>query len=122
MQYQNVLAPGELRDQHLYSFSFWRNTMRTMIRLTIPVEAGNRAFRDGSLPKTMMELIERLKPEAAYFFPDRGVRTALMVVDLKDPSDIPAIAEPLFESLNAAVEFLPVMNAEDLKKGIARTK
>jgi hypothetical protein len=96
--------------------------MRTMIRLTIPVEAGNRAFRDGSLPKTMMELIERLKPEAAYFFPDRGVRTALMVVDLKDPSDIPAIAEPLFESLNAAVEFLPVMNAEDLKKGIARTK
>jgi hypothetical protein len=93
-----------------------------MIRLTIPVEAGNRAFRDGSLPKTMMELIERLKPEAAYFFPDRGIRTALMVVDLKDPSDILAIAEPLFESLNAAVEFLPVMNAEDLKKGIARVK
>jgi hypothetical protein len=96
--------------------------MRTMIRITMQVEAGNRAFRDGSLSKTLMGMMERLKPEAAYFYPDRGVRTALMVVDLKDPSDIPSIAEPLFEGLNAAVEFLPVMNAEDLKKGLERMK
>ena len=96
--------------------------MRTMIRMTMPVEAGNKAFRDGSLQKTIMEMMDRLKPEAAYFFPDRGMRSALMVVDLKDPSDIPAIAEPLFEKLHAAVEFQPVMNADDLRKGLERAK
>jgi hypothetical protein len=91
-----------------------------MIRIKIPVEAGNKAIQDGSLPKTMMEALQRLKPEAAYFFPEHGVRTAIMVVDLKEPSEIPAIAEPFFSRLNAAVEFLPVMNAEELKEGLAK--
>jgi hypothetical protein len=91
-----------------------------MIRIKVPVEAGNRAFQDGTLQKTLMEAIERLKPEAAYFYPDQGVRTAFMIVDLKDSSEIPAIAEPFFARLNAAVEFLPVMNAEDLKKGLGK--
>jgi hypothetical protein len=91
-----------------------------MIRVKIPVETGNRAVKDGTLPKTIMEALERLKPEAAYFLPEQGIRTAIMIVDLKDPSDIPAIAEPFFSRLNAAVEFLPVMNAEDLRKGLAK--
>lgn len=94
--------------------------MRTMIRVTTPVEAGNKAFRDGTMQKTIMGMLEHLKPEAAYFFPDRGVRTAIMIVDLKEPSDIPVIAEPLFENLNAAVEFLTVMNVDDLKKGFEK--
>ena len=95
--------------------------MRTMIRITVPVDAGNRSIQDGSLPKTIAETIERLKPEAAYFFTDRGVRTGIMIVDFKDVSDIPVIAEPLFMGFNAAVEFIPVMNAEELKRGLAKT-
>ena len=94
--------------------------MRTMIRITVPVDAGNRSIQDGSLPKTIAETIERLKPEAAYFFTDRGVRTGIMIVDFKDVSDIPVIAEPLFMGFNAAVEFIPVMNAEELKKGLSK--
>jgi len=94
--------------------------MRTMIRITIPVDAGNKAIQDGSLPKTISDAIERLKPEAAYFLSDRGIRTGMMVVDVKDVSDIPAIAEPFFMGFNAAVEFIPVMNAEDLKKGLSK--
>ena len=94
--------------------------MRTMIRVTVPVEAGNKAFQDGTLQKTIMGMIDQFKPEAAYFFPDRGIRTAMFVIDLKDSSDIPVIAEPLFENLGAAVEFLTVMNIEDLKKGFQR--
>ncbi len=43
-----------------------------------------------------------------------------MIVDLKDSSEIPIIAEPFFSRLNAAVELLRVMNAEELKKGLAR--
>ena len=94
--------------------------MRTMIRVKMQVEAGNRAFQDGSLAKTLMEAIDRFKPEAAYFYPDQGVRTALMVLDMKDSSEMPAIAEPFFSKLNATVEIVPVMNAEDLKKGLAK--
>ena len=96
--------------------------MRTMIRLKIPVEAGNRGIQDGSLPKAITEALQRLKPEAAYFFPDQGVRTAMMFVDVKEASDIPSIVEPFFSQLNAAVEILPVMNAEDLKAGLAKIR
>jgi hypothetical protein len=35
-------------------------------------------------------------------------------------SDLPSILEPLFEGLHAEVELLPVMNAEELKQGLAR--
>jgi hypothetical protein len=43
-----------------------------------------------------------------------------MVFDMPDPSDMPPFAEPLFESLGADVELAPVMNADDLQKGLAR--
>jgi len=94
--------------------------MRTMIRITIPVDAGNKGIQDGSLPKTLSDAMSRLKPESAYFYSDRGIRTAIMVIDMNDTSEIPVIAEPLFSGMNAAVEFIPVMNAEELKAGITK--
>jgi hypothetical protein len=100
----------------------WSENMRTMIRFTIPVEPGNRAFQSGTMQKMITELIERLKPEAAYFLPEQGIRTGMLFVDLKDPSDIPMIAEPLFEAFHARVEFLPAMNVDDLKRGLGRIR
>ena len=94
--------------------------MRTMVKISIPAERGNAAVKDGSLPKIMAEALERLKPEAAYFMAEGGLRTAMLVLDLKDVSDIPGIAEPFFQGLNAGVNFAPVMNADDLKKGLAK--
>jgi len=94
--------------------------MRTMMRVTIPVEAGNVAIKNGRLPQVMAATMERIKPEAAYFTADRGSRTAYFVVDLKDQSDIPSLAEPFFQEFNASVEFMPVMNADDLKKGLSK--
>jgi hypothetical protein len=89
-----------------------------LIKVTVPVEAGNKTIQDGTMQKILAETLERLRPEAAYFFAERGVRTALYVVDVKNPSDIPVIGEPFFMGLNAAVEFTPVMNADDLKKAL----
>ena len=94
--------------------------MRTMMRITIPVEAGNRGVADGSLPKALESLMESLKPEAVYFTPADGTRSALVFFDLADPSDIPGISEPFFQQFNASVEFAPVMNAEDLQAGLGR--
>ncbi len=94
--------------------------MRTMMRVTIPVDAGNKAIRENSLPKLMQSFVDQFKPEAAYFFASEGKRSALFVFDLKEPSQIPAIVEPLFMGFNAAVEFVPVMNADDLRSGLER--
>ena len=93
--------------------------MRTLLKVSLEVEASNKAIKDGSLPKIMKSTMEKLKTEAAYFFAMDGNRTALMVFDLKDPSEIPSIAEPFFMNMNAKVDFYPVMNAEDLQKGLA---
>jgi hypothetical protein len=92
--------------------------MRMMLRILMPVEGGNAAFKSGSLQTTIQGLIEKLKPEAAYFFPDEGKRSALFVFDMKDSAQIPPLVEPLFAGLNAQVRLTPVMNAEDLQKGM----
>lgn len=93
--------------------------MRTLLRATLDVIASNKAILDGSLPKIIKSTMDRLKPEASYFLAVDGCRSCLFVFDLKDPSEIPSIAEPFFLNLNAKVEFSPVMNAEDLQKGLA---
>ena len=92
--------------------------MRMMMKMQIDTEAGSQAVADGSLPQLMQEMMERLQPESAYFGPEDGVRTAFIVFDLKDPSQLPPITEPLFSNLKATVEMFPVMNREDLQKGL----
>jgi hypothetical protein len=40
----------------------------------------------------------------------------------REPKRAPAIAEPLFAGLNAEIEVIPAMNADDLKKGLGAPK
>ena len=94
--------------------------MRMMLRWTVPVERGNETIKDGSLAQTIESLLEKLKPEAAYFWPENGLRAGMIVFDMADPTQIPQIAEPLFLNVNAAVEFVPVMNADDLKTALEK--
>src|SRR5580658_8768206 len=91
--------------------------MRMLLRVSIPVEAGNAAAKDGTMGATIEGILADLKPEAAYFFADdSGQRSGSIVFDLKDPSQIPAVAEPWFLAFNAHVEIHPAMNVDDLKK------
>ena len=94
--------------------------MRTMMRISIPVGNGNKGIQDGSLPRVIQTTLEALKPEAAYFFTEAGKRTALVVFDLQDPSQIPVVCEPLFMGLDASIDLLPVMNAQDLQAGLGQ--
>ncbi len=93
--------------------------MRTMMRWSIPVEKGNEVIKNGSLDHTVQKLIQELKPEATYFWTENGERAGMMVFDMKDPAQIPAIAEPLFMTADAAVDLCPVMNNDDLQKALA---
>jgi len=90
--------------------------MRCMIKVSIPVESGNEAAKNGTLGRTIAAILAELNPEAAHFTDWDGQRTGFIVFDLKDPSQIPAVAEPWFLAFNASLEFHPCMNLDDLKK------
>lgn len=94
--------------------------MRTLLRITTDTAAANKSVMDGSLGKIIQSTIEKIQPEASYFATNEGCRSWIMVFDLKDSSDIPSIVEPFFLSLNAKVEFSPVMNIEDVQKGLEK--
>jgi hypothetical protein len=86
-----------------------------LLRVSIPVEAGNAAAQAGTLGSTIERLVAELKPEAAYFFADdHGQRSGSIVFDMTDTAQIPAIAEPWFLALDAQVSLRPVMTPQDL--------
>ena len=89
--------------------------MRMLLRVSIPVETGNAAAKAGTLGSTVKRILDDLKPEAAYFMADdNGNRSGSIVFDMKDTSQIPAIAEPWFLAFNATISLRPVMNPQDL--------
>jgi hypothetical protein len=94
--------------------------MRVIAKISIPVESGNRAIVNGSLPAVIQRTAERWHPEAMYFTTFDGRRTAYMIFDLPEPHDLPPFAEPFFTELNAEVEVAPVMDGADLQKGLAQ--
>ena len=90
--------------------------MRMLVDIEIPVEPFNTLVKNGTAGQIMQKILEEIKPEAAYFTARNGKRGGTIVVDLSDPSKIPAIAEPFFLSFNASLSFHPCMTPADLGK------
>lgn len=42
--------------------------MRMLLRVSIPVKAGNAVAKAGAMGSTIEQILADLKPEAAYFF------------------------------------------------------
>ena len=90
--------------------------MRMLMHIHLPLEPFNTAVRDGSVGQKMQRIMETIKPEAAYFSEHNGQRGGILVVDVKQPSDVPMLAEPWFLLFNAQVEFRVAMVPDDLVK------
>jgi hypothetical protein len=90
--------------------------MRVLMKVEFPVEAANAAIRAGSFSRTVQSILEDQKPEAAYFLASNGKRSGLLVIDMKDASQIPALAEPWLLAFNASIDIQPIMIPADLAK------
>jgi hypothetical protein len=93
--------------------------MRTLLQVSLPTEATNKALSEPDSMKKLKQYVDSLKPEVVYFTAnDMGERSFFAVFDLKDPSKIPVVAEPLFMMYHARVRFRPLMNWEEVEKGV----
>jgi hypothetical protein len=92
--------------------------MRMLLKAVFDTAATNELFRRGEVPEAFNRLEEVLQPEAYYGFVEDGQRTSIYIFDMADASQIPMIAEPMFQQGNAKVTLTPCMTLEDVKKGI----
>ncbi|WP_042376621.1 DUF3303 family protein [Streptacidiphilus melanogenes] len=92
--------------------------MRTIMTVSMDTDKANEVILAKRLQEFMQSRLAALKPEAAYFWTLNGKRGGFVVFDLKEPAQIPSIAEPFFQELGAEVSFSPVMVPEDIGKGL----
>lgn len=90
--------------------------MRVMLKAQWDMQSGNEAIASGKVASTVESILADLKPEAAYFIAENGTRTTLLFLNIENPSQLPAIAEPFFLAFNAKVDVTPCMKIEDLKE------
>ena len=93
--------------------------MRMMVRFHFPASSGNDVVRSGKLNKVFEQLMADLKPEATYLYPEQGERGGILVFDMQDASWVAGVVERFSFGLQAKVELIPVMNPDDLQKGLA---
>lgn len=90
--------------------------MKLLQLVTFPHKEFNEAVLDGTAGEKMNRILETIQPEHVYFTEQDGKRGAVMIIDLSDPSEIPALSEPWFLTFNADVHFRIAMSPADLQK------
>jgi hypothetical protein len=90
--------------------------MRFLMKISIPNEPFNTYLKNGTAGQVMQQILDDIKPEAAYFMEMHGSRGGILVVNMDDTSQIPHLSEAWFLKLDAHVELHPVMSPEDLAK------
>jgi hypothetical protein len=89
-----------------------------MVTFRFPATEGNEILRSGKIDKVFGQLLEELKPEAAYFYPVNGQRGGHLIVNMTEGTDVLRVGEKIWFGLNAEVEMTPVMAPEDIQKGL----
>jgi len=73
--------------------------MRMMLKARMDTATASRAIQEGRMPTVMQSTLEMLKPEAAYFGPDGGHRTAFIIFQMDDPSELPRIQRTVVQGV-----------------------
>ena len=90
--------------------------MKMLLTVEFPHEPFNTLVRTGKAGEVIARILETIKPEAAYFTEQDGKRGGIFVIDVQEPSDIPAFAEPFFLNFQADCKFRIAMSPDDLQK------
>lgn len=95
--------------------------MKFIVEASFPLEPFNSYVRTGVAGRKVGEVLDSIKPEAAYFT-DNGVgRGVLLIVDLPDMSHVPHVTEPLMLTFDAAVHYrIAISSAELQSAGLER--
>ena len=88
--------------------------MRMMMKVSMPTEPANAAMINGTFGPNLQRLLAEIKPEAAYFVAENGVRTGYLFFHMTESSQLPAMAETPFLAFHAKIEVTPAMNLDDL--------
>ena len=92
--------------------------MRMLLTARMDTETANQSVTDGTMSKLVQEMVEELRPEAAYFTATDGDRCCYLVFHMKESAQMPPTLEPFFHS-GAKVDLRPVMTMDDLQTGLA---
>ena len=92
--------------------------MRLMMKFTIPVERGNETARDGTQLQAIESLVKATNAEAAYFTMIDGERGGYIFFEEADQARLTRLNEPMLAALDAAIEIVPVLTIDDLKRGL----
>jgi hypothetical protein len=95
--------------------------MRFVMQVSFPPHKFNQAAVEGTVGQTIGRILEETKPEAVYFCAKDGKRGCVLIIDMKETSEMAKFAEPWFLSFDADVEFLPTMTPGDLRKAGVET-
>jgi hypothetical protein len=87
-----------------------------LLNVTFPHEPFNTAVRKGTVGETIDKILKATKPEAVYFTEQDGHRGAVLIVDVENASQVPALAEPWFLHFQADCKIRIVMTPEDLQR------
>ena len=90
--------------------------MKILMNVKLPHRPFNEAVKSGTAGEKLNRILDEIKPEAVYFTEQNGQRSALLIVEMSDASEIPALAEPWFLTFEADVEMRVVMTPETLKQ------
>jgi hypothetical protein len=96
--------------------------MRMVLKWELGLEARKRCHPQRKTRRDEPVTLGAAPTRGCLFGTEGGTRTAYIFFDLDDPALIPVIAEPLFQELQSKVEFIPVMNQEDLQRGLANIR
>ena len=97
--------------------------MRFFVRAVIPTVSGNKAIVEGRLSAIIEGLTNELKPEIAFFRanesgPTAGMKSINLIVNGDSAAQLRTKMRPLFEPIQAEVEYEQVMLSDELLEAL----